>query len=113
MILDGNVISMSLIILEGKYVAIDTDDSWCHGYYIIKFSSSPYNLQVYLSIDGQVISSGEIIFEGTYFIRRNNLPINNQVYLKVIWRWRKLDNIVTMTWRIMSINSIIFSFKNY
>ena len=67
MILDGNVMSTSLIILEGKYVAIDTDDSWCHGYYIIKFSASPYNLQVYLSIDGQVISSGEIIFEGTYF----------------------------------------------
>ena len=51
MILDGNMMSTSLIILEGKYVAIDTDDSWCHGYYIIKFSSSPYNLQVYMSIN--------------------------------------------------------------
>ena len=24
-----------LIIVEGKYVAIDADDSTCHGYYII------------------------------------------------------------------------------
>ena len=78
MILDGNVMSMSLIILEGKYVAIDTDDSWCHGYYIIKFSSSPYNLQVYMSIDGQVISSGEIIFEGTYFFP---ISINYHYYV--------------------------------
>ena len=47
--------NMSLIIFEGKYGAIDTDDYSCHGYYIIKFSSSPYNLQVDLSIGGQVI----------------------------------------------------------
>ena len=38
-ILDGNVMNMSFIIIEGKYGAIDTDDSSCHCYYIIKFSS--------------------------------------------------------------------------
>ena len=43
--------------MEGKYGAIDTDDYSCHGYCIINFSSSPYNLQAELSIDGQVISS--------------------------------------------------------
>ena len=36
-ILDANVMNMSLIITEGKYVAIDTDDSSFHAYYIIKF----------------------------------------------------------------------------
>ena len=60
-ILDGNVVNMSLIIMEGKYCAIDTDDSSCHGYYIIKFSSSPYTLQEDLIIDGQVIYSGEMV----------------------------------------------------
>ena len=54
-ILCGNVMNMSLIITEGKYGAIDTDDSSCHSYDIIKFSSSPYTLQSDLSIDGQVI----------------------------------------------------------
>ena len=44
-ILDGNMMNMYLIIMEVKYGAIDTDDSSCHGYYIIKFSSSPYNLK--------------------------------------------------------------------
>ena len=28
--------SMSLIIIEGNYGAIDADGSKCHGYYIIK-----------------------------------------------------------------------------
>ena len=70
-ILDGNVINMSLIIIEGKYGAIDTDNFLCHSYYIIKFSSSPYTLQSDLSIDGHVISSGE------NFMWRN-LSLSNQ-----------------------------------
>ena len=57
-IIDGNVMNTYLIIIEGKHGTIDTDDYLCHGYYIIKFSSSPYTLQTDLSIDGQVISYG-------------------------------------------------------
>ena len=63
--------NMSLIIIEGKYGAINTDDSLCHGYYTIKFSSSPYTLQADLSIDGKVISSGKIVCEGTYIFSIN------------------------------------------
>ena len=70
---------MYLIITEGKYDAIDTDDSSRHGYYIIKFSSYPYILQAYLSIDGQVICSGEVIREGTYFF-----PININYHYYVL-----------------------------
>ena len=44
-ILDGNVMNMSLIIKKVNYGAIDTDDSACHGYYIIRFSSYPFTLQ--------------------------------------------------------------------
>ena len=57
---------VSLIVMEENYGAIDADDSSCHGYYIIDFYSSPYTLQSYFSIGGQVISSGEIVCEGTY-----------------------------------------------
>ena len=32
-ILDGNVMNVSLIVLEGNYGAIHTDDYSCHGYY--------------------------------------------------------------------------------
>ena len=65
MILDGNVMNMSLVDMEEKYGTIDTDSSHC-GYYVIKFSSSPYILQAYLNIDGKVISFGEMVCEGTY-----------------------------------------------
>ena len=44
--------------MKGKYGAIYDDYSSCHGYCIIKFSSSPYSLQADFIIDGQVISSG-------------------------------------------------------
>ena len=39
------MINMSLVVMEGKYSAIDADDSSCHGYYIIIFSLYPYTLQ--------------------------------------------------------------------
>ena len=44
-ILDGNFINMSLIITKGNYVFIDDYYTSCHGYYIIRFSSSTYTLQ--------------------------------------------------------------------
>ena len=70
-ILDGNVMNMSVIITEWKYGDVDADYSSYHGYYIIKILLSTYTLQVELSIDGQVISSGEMVCGGTYFF-----PIN-------------------------------------
>ena len=70
-ILDDNVMNMSLIITEGKYGAIDAYDSSCNGYYIIKNISSPYTLQEDLSIDGQVIYFGEMVFEVTYLFQIN------------------------------------------
>ena len=70
--------NMYLIISEGKYGAIDTDDYLCHGYYIIKFSSSPYTLQADLIIDGQVISYGKVVCEVTYFFP---ISINSHCYV--------------------------------
>ena len=65
------MMNMCLIIIEGNYDAVDDDDSTCHGYYIIRFSSYPYTLQSELNVYGQVISSGEMEYEGTYYF-----PIN-------------------------------------
>ena len=52
--------------MEGSYIAVDDDDSSCHGYYSITNISYPCNLQEDLSIDGQVISSSEMVCEVTY-----------------------------------------------
>ena len=64
--------------MEGKNGNIYADESLCCGYYIIKFSSSPYNLQSDLIIDGQVISSGEMVREGNVFFLIN---INYNYYV--------------------------------
>ena len=77
-ILDSNVMNMSLIITEGKYGAIDTDEYSYHGYYIIRFYSFTYTLQADLSIYGQVISSGEMVCKGNYFFSINS---NSQYYV--------------------------------
>ena len=69
---------MSLIILKGEYGAIDASDSSCNGYYIIKYSSL-YTPQSDLIIDGQVISSSEILCEGTYLF-----PININYHYYVL-----------------------------
>ena len=62
-IIDDDVMNMSCIIREVKYGDIYNDDSSCHGYYIIKFSSSPYSLQVDLIIYEKVVSSVKMVRE--------------------------------------------------
>ena len=70
--------NIPLIIMKGEYGAIDTADSLCHGYYIITFSSSTFTLETDLSIDGQVISPGNVLCEVNYFF-----PINIIYYYSV------------------------------
>ena len=53
--------------MKGNFGSIDDDDSSCHGYYIIKCSSSPNTFHADLSIHDQVISSGDMVCEGTNF----------------------------------------------
>ena len=57
--------NMYLVIMKGTYGAINADDSSCHDYYILKFSSSPYTFKGDLRIDGRFISYGEMVGEGT------------------------------------------------
>ena len=86
---DGNVMNIHLIIMERKYVAIDAGDSSCHGYYIIKFSSSQYTLQADLSIYGKVVYSGKMVYEGTYFF-----PINICSHYYVSQKTKSINTIV-------------------
>ena len=58
---------MLLVISKVTFGTIDAEDTSFHGYYIIKFTSDPYNLQEDFNIYGQVTASVEIVFEGTYY----------------------------------------------
>ena len=82
--------NMSLIVMEGKYGALDTDHYSHHGYYIIKFYLYQYTIQEEFSIDVQVISSWEILFEGTYFF-----PINNKSHYYVLQKTNPYNNFFT------------------
>ena len=99
---------MSLIFMEGEYGAIDTDYSSCRGYYIIKFSSYTYTLQVDLSIDGQVISSGKIVCEGTYFF-----PININSCCYVLQRTKSINTIFSLRKIISNNINVICYDSNY
>ena len=73
-IVDGNVMKMYLIITKVNYGAIDADNYSCWGYHIIKISSSLDTLQSGLNIDGQFISSDEMVCEENYYFPVNINP---------------------------------------
>ena len=79
---------MSLIVMEVKYGAIDTDYYSYHGYYIIKFSSSIYTFQADLSIYWKFVSSDEMVYEGNYFF-----PINMNSRYSVLQRTQYINTI--------------------
>ena len=68
-IIDGNVINMSLIITEVRYVTIDANDYAFHGYYVITFSSFPYNLQLDFNIYGQVFIMVKLYVKNNMFLQ--------------------------------------------
>ena len=95
MSIDGQVISSGRMVCELSYffpININSSyDSLCHGYYIIEFSSSTYTLQADLSIDGKVISSGEMVCEGTYFF-----PMSISSYYYVLQRTKSIITIFSL-----------------
>ena len=100
---------MYLIIFEGKYGVIYADDSSFHGYCIIKFSSYPYTLQLYLMIDGQVIYSGEMVCEENYFF-----PININSCYYVLQKIKSIKTIIFLRTIINgNVNVICYDSKDF
>ena len=71
----GNVMNMSLIILEVNYCDIDVDHYTCYGYFIFRFSSYLYNLKVDLSIYRQASYFGEIVCGRKYVFNQYQFSI--------------------------------------
>ena len=57
---------MASLDQSGMYVAINTDETTTNVFYVIQFISEAYTLQNNTQIDGQVISSGELVFKTQY-----------------------------------------------
>ena len=65
-VIDRIVDNMATLVESGKYVAIKTTDTTTNGFYVIMFTSEEYTLQNNTTIDGQVMTSGELVVKAQY-----------------------------------------------
>ena len=65
-VLDGKSENMALLVQSGMYGAINTYYNISNVYYGIQFISEAYTLQNNTTINGQVISAGELVVKSQY-----------------------------------------------
>ena len=52
---------MASLVQSGTYGAINTTDTSTNGFYVIMITSGEYTLQYNTTIDGQIITDGELV----------------------------------------------------
>ena len=57
---------MSSLVESSKYGSINTIDTSTNGFYVIMFTSGAYTLQENTTIDGKIITAGELVFKAQY-----------------------------------------------
>ena len=57
---------MASLVESGKYGAINTTDTPTNEFYVIMFISGAYTLQENTTIDGQIITAGELVVKAQY-----------------------------------------------
>ena len=57
---------MTSLVQPGKYGVTNTDDKRINGFYVIKFISEVYTLKNNTTIDGKIISAGELFVNAKY-----------------------------------------------
>ena len=68
--------NITQIIFVVSIGSIDAGDKNSHKYYLIYFSSLPYNIQGNKSVDGKLIKQGEMVKNSRYF----SLSIEHSIY---------------------------------
>ena len=68
------------LVQSDMYVAINKDDTTPNGLYVIQLISEAYTLQNNITIDGHVISDGELVFKAQYLC---SMQENTN------WYWKK------------------------
>ena len=79
MVLDGISENVASLFQSGIYVAINTSDNTSSRFYVIQFISEAYTLQKNTTIDGQVISAGELFVKAQYIC---SMQENTNCYFK-------------------------------
>ena len=57
---------MTSLVESGKYGAINTTDTETNIFYVIMFTSEAYTLQDNTTIDGKIITAGELVVKAWY-----------------------------------------------
>ena len=83
---------MASLVQLGMYGAINTSDNTKNGLYVIKFISEVYTLQKYITIDGQLISSGELVVKAQYLC---SMQKNTNCY----WKQQPLQQTIIVSTR--------------
>ena len=65
-VLDGISDNMASLVESGKYGAINTTETSINGFYIIVFTSGAYTLHENTTIDGKIITAGELVVKAQY-----------------------------------------------
>ena len=52
---------MASLVESGKYRSISTTDTATNGFYVIMFTSEEYTLQDNTTIEGKIITAGELV----------------------------------------------------
>ena len=65
-VLDGISDNMASLVESGKYGAINTTYTSTNGFYIIMFKNCAYTLKENTTIDGQIITAGELVVKAKY-----------------------------------------------
>ena len=71
--------NMASLVQSGMYGDINTNDTTTNGFYVIQFISEAYTLQNNTTIDGQVISAGELVVKAQYIF---SMQENTNCYRK-------------------------------
>ena len=82
-VIDGISNNMASLVWSGTYGTIKTTDTSTNGFYVIMFTSGAYTLQENTTIDGKIISSGELIVKEQYLCY---MPLDTN------WYWNQQSN---------------------
>ena len=76
-VLDGISDNMASLVESGKYGVINTTDMKTNVFYVIVFTSKAYTLQDNTTIDGEIITSGELVVKAKYLC---SMQVDNNWY---------------------------------
>ena len=81
---------MAPLVQSDKYVAMNKTDTTTNGFYAIMFISEAYTLKNNITIDGQIISAGELLVKAQYIF-------SMQENIRFYWKKQPLKHTIIFT----------------